>query len=84
MTIFEIETFTQRTGCLSFKIETTSVADPGLQIRWRPGHQNPDIRRSGLQKYFFQPFGPQFGLKIRWGGGGGRSATAHDSFSKLP
>ena len=63
MTIFEIETFTQRTGCLSFKIETTSVADPGLQIRWRP----------------------QFGLKIRWGGGvGGGSATANYSFSKLP
>ena len=50
MTIFEIETYIQRIGCLSFKIETTSVADPGLQIRGRPGHQDPDIRRGGLQK----------------------------------
>ena len=50
MTIFEIETYTQRIGCLSFKIETISVADPGLQIRGRPGHQDPDIRRGGLQK----------------------------------
>ena len=23
----------------------------------------------GVQKKFFHPFGPQFGLKIRWGGG---------------
>ena len=72
MTIFEIETFTQRTGCLSFKIETTSVADPGLQIRWRPGHQNPDIRRSGLQKYFFSALWASvwFKNKVGWGGGG--------------
>ena len=26
---------------------------------------------AGLQKEFFWPFGPHFGLKIRWGGGGG-------------
>ena len=25
----------------------------------------------GLKKFFFRPFGPQFGLKIRSGGGGG-------------
>ena len=47
------------------------MADPDLQIREGPG----------LQKYFFRPFGPQFGLKISDGGGGGgspssRSATA--------
>ena len=77
MTIFEIETYTQRTGCLSFKIETTSVADPGLQIRWRPGHQDPDIRRRGLQKYFFSALWASVWLV--W-----RSATAHYSFSKLP
>ena len=47
MTIFEIKTCTQRTGCQSFKIETTSVADPGLQIRGRPGHQDLEIRRGG-------------------------------------
>ena len=71
MTIFEIETFTQRTGCLSFKIETTSVADPGLQIRWRPGHQDPDIRRRGLQKYFFSALWASvwFKNKVGWGGG---------------
>ena len=50
MTIFEIETYIQRKGCLSFKIETISVADPGLQIRGRPGHHDPDITRGGLQK----------------------------------
>ena len=74
MTIFEIETFTQRTGCLSFKIETTSVADPGLQIRWRPGHQDPDIRRRGLQKYFFSALCASVWFKNKvgggWGGGG--------------
>ena len=58
MTIFEIETYTQRIGCLSFKIETTSVADPDLQIRGRPGHQDPDIRRGGSPKIiFFAPVG---------------------------
>ena len=81
MTIFEIETYTQRIGCLSFKIETTSVADPDLQIRGRPSHQDPDITGGGRvsKKIFFQPIGPQFGLKIRGG-----STTAHYSFSKLP
>ena len=42
-----------------------SVPDPDLDIRgggW-----------GGVQKFFFWPFGPQFGLKIRVGtkGGGG-------------
>ena len=31
-------------------------------------HPNPEIKGGpGLQKIFFLPFGPQFGLKIRWG-----------------
>ena len=50
-----------------------------------PGHPDPEIRGEwggGLQKKFFQPFRPQFGPKIRRGGGAGspgtspRSATA--------
>ena len=46
------------------------MPDPDLDIRgggW-----------GGLQKFFFWPFGPQFGLKIRVGtvgGGGGGEAT---------
>ena len=33
------------------------------------GHPDPNIRAGGqTPKKFFQPFGPQFGLKI-WGGG---------------
>ena len=38
-----------------------------------PGHPDPEKKGGGWgsQKKFFQPFGPQFGLKIRgWGGGG--------------
>ena len=34
-----------------------------------PGHPDPEIRRWGarsLKQNFFRPFGPQFGLKIRW------------------
>ena len=30
-----------------------------------------DKRWVCLQKNFFGPIGPQFGLEIRWGGGGG-------------
>ena len=36
-----------------------------------PGHPDPEkkVGGGGSQKNFFQPFGPQFGLKIRgWGG----------------
>ena len=31
-------------------------------------HPDPQIRGPGLQKTFFWPFGPQFGLKIKGGG----------------
>ena len=38
-----------------------------------PGHPDPEIRRGRfLKKYFFRPFGPQFGLEIR----GGRAPRA--------
>ena len=53
-----------------------TVADPDLLIRGGGGgggkgggHQDHEIRGEAacLKKKFFQPFGPQFGLKIRWG-----------------
>ena len=49
-----------------------SMADPDLQIRGQGG--GPPDPDPGLQKVFFRPFGPQFGLKIR--GGGGRAPRA--------
>ena len=54
-----------------------TVADPDLQIRGEPGHQDPEITGGGerSQKKLFQPFGPQFGQTIR-GGGGGAGAAA--------
>ena len=39
-----------------------------------PGHPDPSISKGGggkSPKYFFRPFGPQLGLKITGGGGGG-------------
>ena len=48
------------------------MADPDLQIKDRFGHPEPEIRGvGGLQENLFRPFGPQFGLKISGGGGGG-------------
>ena len=42
------------------------MADPDLQIREGGGHPDPEIREEpGLNKIFFLPFGPQFGLKVR-------------------
>ena len=38
------------------------------------GHLDPKIRGgAGFKKHFFRPFGPQFGSKIRGGGGPGPS-----------
>ena len=45
------------------------MADPDLQIREGSGHPDPEIREEpGLNKKFFRPFGPKFGLKVRGGG----------------
>ena len=41
------------------------MADPDLQIRGG-GHPDPEIK-AGVSQKNFQPFGPQFGLKIRGG-----------------
>ena len=56
-------------------ITPTSVPDPDPEIRRGPGHPDPEIRGWGrgggggsLQKFFFGPFVPQFGLKM--GGAG--------------
>ena len=50
-----------------FACSFTAVADPDLQIRKAGGdHPYPEITgEAGLKKIFFQPFGPQFGLKLR-------------------
>ena len=45
-------------------------------FRWGGGHPDSEIRgggEGGLQKIFFGPFGPHFGIKIRKGGGGGKA-----------
>ena len=55
----------------------SAVADRDLQIRGRGCHQDPEIRGAHLQKNFSQPFGPQFGLKIREGSPGSATASAH-------
>ena len=45
-----------------------SVADPDLQIMGMGGHPDPEKRgRAGLKKNCFQPFRPQFGLRIKGG-----------------
>ena len=37
---------------------------------WGASHPDLEIRgRLGLKKKFFRSFGPQFGLKMGWGGG---------------
>ena len=50
------------------------MANPDLQIRRGPGHRDPEIEEvgEGARKIFVWPFGPQFGLKMEWGGGEGR------------
>ena len=48
-----------------------TVTDSDLQIRGEPSHPDPEIKGGGaVSKKMFQPFGPQFGLTIRRGGGG--------------
>ena len=49
------------------------MPNPDLEIMGGSGHPDPEIRGEaggGGQslKYFFQPFRPQFGLKIRGAG----------------
>ena len=65
-------------GSCSTEVPHT-VADPDLQIRGARSSR-PWDKGCGLQKDFFRPFGPQFGLKIRGGpsppGTSPRSATA--------
>ena len=61
-----------------------TVPDPDLEINKVGGgggsHPDPEIRGDQSPKNFFQPFGPQFGLKIRGclspPGPSPRSATA--------
>ena len=51
------------------------MANPDLQIRGEEGGgrlSRPLDKGGWPQKTFIQPFGPQFGLKIRGGGVGGR------------
>ena len=48
-------------------VRQRGVADLDLQIREGGGHPDTEIRgggATGLKNFFFQPFGPQFGLNI--------------------
>ena len=58
------------------------MANPDLQIRGGPGHRDPEIEEvgEGARKIFVWPFGPQFGLKMErgWGGGGTPGAPPLD------
>ena len=51
-----------------------AVPDPDLEIcgEGGGGHPNSEIRGGPpvSPPNFFRPIGPQFGLKIKWGGGG--------------
>ena len=52
-------------------VRQRGVADLDLQIREGGGHPDTEIRgggATGLKNFFFQPFGPQFGLNITGGG----------------
>ena len=59
------------------------MPDPNLEIRvvgWGDGHPDSEISGGGEDqspKIFFQPFGPQFGLKIRRAGPSPRFATVN-------
>ena len=52
------------------------MADPGAE--GGGGDPDPEIEGSGFKKNFFRPFGPQFGLKLRKGGGGEGSGIRQD------
>ena len=59
-----------------------SSAGPGLEIKGGGRSSRPlDKAGVGLQKFFFQLFGPQFGLKTRGAGPSPGSATDKDLFS---
>ena len=55
---------------LSFKNCFSTVPDPDLEIGGEGGGHPDPLKKGGgggggLQKIFYRPFGPQFGLKIR-------------------
>ena len=53
------------------------MPNPDLEVRGGVGHKDPNISGGGSPpKNYFQPFEPQFDLKIR-GGGGGAGARPH-------
>ena len=58
------------------------MPNPDLEVRGGVGHTDPNISGGRFppppQKKFFQPFEPQFDLKIRGGGGGGGQAPPLD------
>ena len=55
----------------------TALPDPDLEIRW--GRSSRPLDKGGRSpKNFFSPFGTQFGLKIKGGGGGGLRAPPLD------
>ena len=53
-----------------------SVPDLDLEIKGAPVIQTLRKGAARSPKEFFRPFGPQFGLKIRGGGKGGRAPWA--------
>ena len=62
------------------------VANLDLQIMGGGGgHPDPEIRGGGQsQKFFFRPFGPHFGLKIRGAGSPGPSPGSATAFPSVP
>ena len=60
---------------MTVKRKNKTVPDPDLEIRGGRQSSRPLGKGGGgdLQKTFFWPFGPQFGLKLR---GGGRAPWA--------
>ena len=74
----------QRSRSLSFTVglllitflPLSSVPDPGLERSWGPGHP---AGGAGLQNRF----GPQFGLKIRGGGGGRHWSSIYPCWNSI-